>query len=126
MGTPQRPVHLLSLRGQGVHRMRLGVNAAVMGTTIPLNATLSSLSSHQVRTRMDNDSRVLVKAYRAYLSHEKARSAIGVVDKTGGGGAGHELLDFSGAAKRADGRQDGVVLTSKKQYLLDETAPGGS
>ncbi|CAM9731746.1 unnamed protein product, partial [Pylaiella littoralis] len=56
----------------------------------------------KVRARMDSESRVLMKAFRAYLSEEEARSAVGIVAKTGGGAAGHELSDFSGAAKRAD------------------------
>lgn len=64
---------------------------------------------------MDSESRVLMKAFRAYLSEEEARSAVGIVAKTGGGAAGHELSDFSGAAKRADSQKtrDGATLTRK-------------
>lgn len=67
---------------------------------------------------MEADSHELVKAYRAYLSEQRERSA------KGGGAAGREILDFSGAEKRVDelGTQPGV---SANQYLANEATPGG-
>ncbi|CAM9392164.1 unnamed protein product, partial [Laminaria digitata] len=46
-------------------------------------ATHHALHLAKVRTSTENDSPSLVKAYRTYLSDEKARSAMGVVGKTG-------------------------------------------
>lgn len=43
---------------------------------------------------------MLVKAYRTYLLEEKARSAVSIVDKTGGSVAVHE--QFSGGGKLAE------------------------
>lgn len=75
---------------------------------------------------MGTDSSVLVKAYRGYLSDEKARSAVGVVEKMGGGAAGEERLDFPGAAKMVGGEkiQDGARTNRLKPYLSDETPRG--
>ncbi len=73
---------------------------------------------------MEADSHELVKAYRTYLSEQRKRSARGVVEKTGGGAAGREILDFSGAEKRVDelGTPAGVAAN---QYLAAEATPGG-
>lgn len=57
----------------------------------------------QVRARVETDSHVLVKAYRTYLLEEKARSAVSIVDKTGGGAAVQEQF-FGGGKLAEDGR----------------------
>lgn len=61
-----------------------------------------------------------MKAYRAYLSEGKARSALGVVEKTGGVAAGRELLDFRrGKSVEEPRMQLGVAADRKNQYVVD-------
>lgn len=76
---------------------------------------------------MEANSRELVKAYRTYLSEERSRSAMGVVEKTGGGAAGHEIMDFSGAERRADepGIPVGDTASRKTQYTAHEETSRG-
>ncbi|CAM9227852.1 unnamed protein product [Ectocarpus fasciculatus] len=63
-------------------------------------ATHHALHLAKVRARVETDSHVLVKAYRTYLLEEKARSAVSIVDKTGGSAAVQE--QFSGGGKLAE------------------------
>lgn len=78
------------------------------------------IERQQVRTRIDTDSCGLVKAYRAYVSEEKARSALGVVEKTGGGAAERELVDFPAGKSAEQPRMKlGVAANRKNQYVTD-------
>ncbi|CAM9284472.1 unnamed protein product [Ectocarpus sp. 6 AP-2014] len=72
-------------------------------------ATHHALHLAKVRARVETDSHVLVKAYRTYLLEEKARSAVSIVDKTGGSTAVQE--QFSGGGKLA---QDGPPVALVK------------
>lgn len=58
----------------------------------------------QVRTSTENDSPSLVKAYRSYLSEEKAKSATGALGNTGGK-VEHELLGFTGEEAQGSGKR---------------------
>lgn len=58
----------------------------------------------QVRTSTENDYPSIVKAYRTYLSEEKAKSAMGAVGKAGGK-VGNELLGFSGEEAQGIGKR---------------------
>lgn len=68
---------------------------------------------------METDSRAPVKAYRSYLSEEKARLSAGVVEK-GGRGTGHDLVDFGSGEK---GGVERLRASSGRQlcYEADET-----
>lgn len=69
---------------------------------------------------MDTDSRGLVKAYRTFLSEEKARSDLGVVEKTGGGAAGGELVEFPAGENAEEPRmQLGIAANRKSKYVTD-------
>lgn len=69
---------------------------------------------------MDTDSSGLVKAYRAYLSEEKARSAVGVVGKSGGGAAGRALGDFREGKSAEEPRMKlGGAVNRKHPYVVD-------
>ena len=62
----------------------------------------------------------MVKAYRAYLSEEKARSALGVVEKTGGGAADREPVDFPAGKSAEESRIElGVGANRKNRYVTD-------
>eukprot|EP00752_Nemacystus_decipiens_P012906 g11424.t1 len=74
----------------------------------------------KIRAGIDKDSRALVKAYRAYLSREKAKSALGVVEKTGGGAAEEGLVDFPARKIAEEQRMKLRFATNRKnQYATD-------
>eukprot|EP00903_Cladosiphon_okamuranus_P006214 g6108.t1 len=83
-------------------------------------ATHHALHLAKIRERMDTDSRGLVKTYRTYLSEEKARSALGVVEKTGGGPAVRKLVDFPVGKNAEQPRMKlGIVAYRKSNYVTD-------
>lgn len=62
----------------------------------------------------------MVKAYRAYLSEEKAKSALGVMEKMRDGAAGRELMDFPGGMSAEEPRINvGVAANRKSPYAMD-------
>lgn len=77
----------------------------------------------QVRTSIEHDSPSLVKAYRTYLSEEKAKSAMGAVGKAGGK-VGDELLGFSGEEAQGSGKRS--VPGSRELLYTTGTCPDGN
>lgn len=74
---------------------------------------------------MESGSFALVKAYRAYLSDEKARPAATVAEKASGESGENELLDFSSEVGAAE-EESGVSEARRLRYIMSDEASDGS